>query len=138
MRDFAIELFDKWTALWSGELTLGQEILAPKFTLRYAQPGATVYDEIHDPQTFVEQIARFRAERPGLRYETQGIPVVEIDSARTGSIARPYGARRPGPDGELNLSGTDILRFEQGRIVEVWSVSGGAQGRSFYPDVVGA
>ncbi|MFF3573425.1 hypothetical protein ACFYXQ_37275 [Nocardia jiangxiensis] len=138
MRDFAIELFDKWAALWSGDLALGQEILAPKLTLRYAQPGASVYDEIHDPQTFVEQIELFRSERPGLRYAAQGIPVVEIDSARSGLIARPYGARRPGPDGELNLSGTDILRFEEGEIVEVWSVSGGAQGRSFYPDAVGA
>ncbi|OBF67822.1 hypothetical protein A9X06_35885 [Mycobacterium sp. 852002-51759_SCH5129042] len=98
MRAYGIELFDRWTAMWNGEVELANRIMAPHFTLRYAQPGAEAYDSIHDPETF----------------------------------ARPYGSRRPVADGEIAVSGTDILRVGEGLIVEVWSVSGGTQGRSYY------
>ncbi|MFB8001096.1 nuclear transport factor 2 family protein [Nocardia sp. NPDC056000] len=133
MRGFAIDLFDRWTAMWNGDLALAEEIMAPEFTLRYAQPGAVEYDDIHDRAAFIKQIEVFRAERPGLEFEVQGLPVVEMDDTRTGLIARPYGARITRPDGTaVALSGNDILRTENGQIVEVWSVSGGQGGRSFY------
>lgn len=133
MSEFGIELFDRWVVLWNGDLAVAEEIIAPEATFRYAQPGADAFDSIHDPQALAKLIEQFRAERPGLRYEAQGIPVVQADGERSGIVARPYGARRPTPDGELNVSGTDILRFVDGKIVEVWSVSGGANGRSYYP-----
>ncbi|WP_154788918.1 nuclear transport factor 2 family protein [Nocardia aurantiaca] len=134
MRDYAIDLFDRWTGMWNGDLALADEIMAPEFTLRYAQPGADIYDDIHDRAAFAAAIDKFRAERPGLVFSAQGEPVVEMSDARTGFIARPYGARVTDPDGAVlrDLSGTDILRFENGQIVEVWSVSGGLGGRSFY------
>lgn len=134
MRDFAIELFDRWTAMWDGDLALADEIMAPKFTLRYAQPGADIYDTIHDPAAFAAAIDTFRTDRPGLTFEVQGLPIVEMTDARTGIIARPYGAKVIDPEGAVlrDISGTDILRFENGQIVEVWSVSGGLEGRSFY------
>ncbi|WP_227982530.1 nuclear transport factor 2 family protein [Nocardia spumae] len=132
MRDFGIELFDRWTAMWNGELELAERIMAPRFTLRYAQPGAEVYDTVRDPAAFARQIATFRAALPGQRFEVQGVAVVDIDHGRTGFVARPYGSRRPGADGEIAISGTDILRVVDGLIVEVWSVSGGIAGRSYY------
>ncbi|MFE3188265.1 hypothetical protein ACFXHA_04600 [Nocardia sp. NPDC059240] len=134
MRDYAIDLFERWTAMWNGDLTLAEEIMAAEFTLRYAQPGAEIYDDIHTPAAFAAQIDKFRGEVPGLEYRSQGEPVVEMTDARTGFIARPYGARIVGADGTVarDLSGTDILKFENGQIIEVWSVSGGLVGRSFY------
>ncbi|WP_433711235.1 nuclear transport factor 2 family protein [Nocardia sp. CA-084685] len=133
MRDFGITLFDEWTAMWNGDLGLADKIMAPEFTLRYAQPGASDYDDIHDPRTFAAKIAEFHEQRPGIRFTPQGEPVVEIDNARTGFVARPYGAALTGPDGELvDVSGTDILRIADGLITEVWSVSGGPAGRSYY------
>lgn len=128
MREYGIELFDRWTAMWNGELELAERIMAPRFTLRYAQPGAEIYDTIHDPAAFARQIAAFRAAMPGQLFEVQGEAVVDLDADRNGYVARPYGSRRPG----VAVSGTDILRVAAGRIVEVWSVSGGAQGRSYY------
>ncbi|MBF6327957.1 nuclear transport factor 2 family protein [Nocardia transvalensis] len=133
MTDFGVALFDRWTALWNGDLALAEQIIAPEVTLRYAQPGADAFDAIRDPQGLAARIEQFRAERPGLRYEAQGVPVVRVDGERSGIVARPYGVRRSTPDGEVSISGTDILRFVDGKIVEVWSVSGGVNGRSFYP-----
>ncbi|AHH18035.1 SnoaL-like domain-containing protein [Nocardia nova SH22a] len=133
MRDFGIEVFDLWTAMWNGELELAERIMAPRFTLRYAQPGAVAYDAIHDPAAFARQIAEFRRSMPGLRFEVQGDAVVDLGEGRTGLVARPYGACRPGADGDVRVSGTDILRLDAGLIVEVWSVSGGLHGRPYYP-----
>jgi hypothetical protein len=133
MSEFGIELFERWVVLWNGDLAVAEEIIAPEVTLRYAQPGADAFDTIRDPQALAKRIDEFRAERPGLRYVAQGVPVVQADGERSGIIARPYGASRPTPDGVMNISGTDILRFVDGKIAEVWSVSGGANGRSFYP-----
>ncbi|MCU1641250.1 MAG: hypothetical protein JWN03_1525 [Nocardia sp.] len=133
MRDFGIELFNRWTIMWNGDLALAQEIMAPEFTLRYAQPGASDYDDIHDPKAFAAQIESFHQQVPGLTFTPQGTPVVEMDDTGTGIIARPYGAQFDGPEGtRVDVSGTDILRTENGVIVEVWSVSGGLIGRSFY------
>ncbi|WP_051178836.1 nuclear transport factor 2 family protein [Nocardia concava] len=133
MRDFGIDLFDKWTAMWNRDYDLADEILAPEFTLRYAQPGASAYDTIHDPKSFIAQIQSFHDEVPGLTFTPDAIPVVEMDETRTGIVARPYRARITAPDGTTtDISGTDILRTTHGRIVEVWSVSGGLSGRSFY------
>jgi hypothetical protein len=133
MRDFGIDLFDKWTAMWNGNLALVDEIMAPEFTLRYAQPGADAYDDIHDPTAFATQIAGLHAGVPGLRFVPEGEPVVEMDDTRTGFVARPYGARFTGPDAApVAVSGTDILRTTNGVISEVWSASGGPGGRSYY------
>ncbi|MEV6772260.1 nuclear transport factor 2 family protein [Nocardia sp. NPDC051030] len=135
MREFGIELFNRWTAFWNGELELAEEIMAPEFTLRYAQPGADAYDHIHDPQAFAAKIENHRKLVPGLEFTVQGTPVIEMDDTLTGLVARPYGARFTGADGApVNVSGTDILRTKDGKIVEVWSASGGLIGRSYYPE----
>ncbi|WP_327121397.1 ester cyclase [Nocardia sp. NBC_01730] len=133
MRDFGIDLFDRWTAMWNGDLALADQIMAPEFTLRYAQPGATVYDDIHHPQALAAQIATSRESTPDLRFAPQGDAVIEMDDTRTGFVARPYGAQFTGTGGTpVAVSGTDILRTLNGVITEVWSVSGGPGGRSFY------
>lgn len=55
------------------------------------------------------------------------------DGAPAGLVARPYAARFTAEDGTaVARSGTDTLRVEGGRITEVWSVSSGAGGRTFY------
>jgi len=133
MRDFGIDLFDQWTAMWNGEPALAYKIMAPEFTLRYAQPGADVYDDIHDPRALATRITAHRDSAPGLRFEPQGEAVIEMDDTRTGFVAHPYGAEFSGPDGRtVSVSGTDILRTVAGVITEVWSASGGRGGRSYY------
>lgn len=133
MRDFGIELFEQWTDMWNLNLALVERIMAPEFTLRYAQPGGDVYDHIHDPEALATQVEVFHGQVPGVRFSSDGLPVVEMDDSRTGIVARPYRATITAADGaERVLHGTDILRAENGLIVEVWSVSGGPGGRSFY------
>ncbi|MFE6735964.1 hypothetical protein [Microbacterium sp. NPDC057650] len=128
-----IEIYDRWAQLWSGTLP-ARAIMASSIRLRYAQPGAEHFNEITDVDSFAGAVGAFRAARPGILYEAEGPGVVDFDDEGTGHVARPYLATIPDPDGgaPVRVSGTDILRCECGRIVEVWSVS--ARGLPFYPE----
>jgi len=137
-REIGIEVYDRWAAMWNGDLSLADKIMAPGFRLRYAQPGADVFDDITRPAELAALIAEFRAARNELRYAPEGEAVVDlelIDGEATGMVARPYGSTQLDENGrEVTISGTDVLRLENGLITEVWSVSGGRAGRPFYND----
>jgi hypothetical protein len=133
LRPQGIELFDRWTAMWNGELALAARIMAPAFRLRYAQAGSEAFDECTTPDAIAKLIGGFRDARPGLMFSAEGEAVVDLahgDGGVLGLVARPYLATMPAPNGERTAkSGTDILRVAGGRITEVWSVSAS---RTFY------
>jgi SnoaL-like protein len=134
--EFNVRIFELWSALWNGELRLADRIMAPRFRLRYAQPGTDAYDHVRHPSQLAEVIAQFRAARPGLLFAPDGESVADVhltDGVARGKIARPYVARFTDETGrESRISGIDMLRIEDGLITEVWSVSGGRAGRAFY------
>ncbi|MET7297852.1 hypothetical protein [Embleya sp. NPDC005575] len=136
VRQFGIRTYDQWTAMWNGGLDLAEKIMAPEFTLRYAQPGTEAFDDAHTPRQLADIIAAWHRSRPGLRFEAEGSPVVDLrsgDGAPTGLVARPYRAGYTDADGRpVARSGTDTLRLTGGLISEVWSVSSGPGGRTFY------
>lgn len=136
MRQFGVELYDRWTALWNGDTGLAGEIMAPEFRLRYAQAGTEAFDEVRRPGELTDVIAGWHRKRPGLRFVAEGPAVVDIglvDGAPQGTVARPYVASFVDDDGRtVARSGTDIPAVTGGRITEVWSVSSGAGGRTFY------
>ncbi|GLZ81891.1 hypothetical protein Afil01_66980 [Actinorhabdospora filicis] len=129
-------IYDDWTALWNGGTELAGQIMAPLFTLRYAQANTEPFDEIRTPPQLADVIAAWRDKRGDLRFTAEGTPVVDLellDGTLNGLVARPYLAVFTGDDGgEVARSGTDTLRVEGGLITEVWSVSSGAAGRTFY------
>ncbi|MYS83310.1 hypothetical protein GTZ85_24610 [Streptomyces sp. SID5474] len=123
--------------MWNGDLDLAERIMAPEFTLRYAQPGTEAFDDARTPRQLADIIAAWRRSRPGLRFEAEGSPVVDLRSAAGGApiglVARPYRAAYPDAEGRpVARSGTDTLRVTDGLISEVWSVSSGVGGRTFY------
>ncbi|MFF8375278.1 hypothetical protein ACF07V_03955 [Streptomyces sp. NPDC015661] len=136
MRAFGVGLFDQWTAMWNGDLDLVHEIMAPAFVLRYAQAGTEGFDEVRTPQQLAEIVAAWHKSRTGLLFAAEGTAVVDLspaDGAPTGLVARPYLASFAGEDGaRVARSGVDVLSVREGLIVEVWSVSSGAAGRTFY------
>ena len=47
LRQKGIDTFDEWTAMWNFKLHLAEKIMAPYFTLRYAQADTEPFDDIH-------------------------------------------------------------------------------------------
>ncbi|WP_371483297.1 hypothetical protein [Kitasatospora sp. NBC_00315] len=135
-REFGVGLFDRWTAMWNGDVDLVDEIMAPAFVLRYAQAGTDAFDGIRTPRQLAEVVAAWHRSRSGLLFAAEGTAVVDLtpaDGGPSGLVARPYLASFVGEDDEkVARSGTDVLRVCDGLIVEVWSVSSGAAGRTFY------
>lgn len=132
-------IFELWSRMWNGEVDLVDHIMAPRFRLRYAQPtpGTDAFDHIRQRLQLAEMITQFHRYRSGLRFVPDGEAVTElhlIDGLTTGKVAQPYLAHLADETGRwLRISGIDMLRLDGGLITEVWSVSGGREGRAFYP-----
>jgi len=139
-REAGARIFESWSQMWNGEMALVDQIMAPRFRLRYAQPtpGTEAFDHIRRRPQLADLISRFRQDRSGLRFAPDGEAVTDLDLSdglATGKVVRPYLARFSDEAGRrLRISGIDMLRLEDGLITEVWSVSGGRHGRAFYPD----
>ncbi|MFG2824466.1 nuclear transport factor 2 family protein [Kitasatospora sp. NPDC048365] len=136
LRAYGVELFDRWTALWNGDLAMAEAVMAPEFVLRYAQAGTEAFDEVRTPKQLAAVVEAWHGTRTGLVFAAEGTAVVDLSpvgGAPAGSVARPYLATFATEDGgKVARSGIDMFRVEGGRIVEVWSVSSGAAGRTFY------
>lgn len=136
IRTTGIGLFDRWTAYWNEDYSQ-EEIMAPHLTLHYAQAGGERFDDIHTPQQMTEIIKAWHTMRKNIVFKPEGecvVDLVQSDTGVSGMVARPYFVAFDGEESSrVCRSGTDILKFSDSRIVEVWSVSSGAQGRTFYP-----
>ncbi|EBU8132113.1 hypothetical protein DLM20_25500, partial [Salmonella enterica subsp. enterica serovar Java] len=77
-QDPAIALFDRWTAMWNGNLDLAPEIMATHFVLRYGQPGTEPMDAVHTPEQLQQLIARWRKMRRDPVFRAEGRPIKEI------------------------------------------------------------
>lgn len=100
-----------WTRLWNGEIE-AQRLVAPGFELWF---GAL--DPITGSDAFAAFIERHRAERPGLRYVTHRRPVIDTERQLAGLT---WTAAL----GERVVGGIDMLRFVDGTLMQVWSVTG--------------
>jgi hypothetical protein len=132
LRQFGIDVFDRWTAMWNRELP-AEKVMAPEFTLRYAQKGADAINETRTPAEFEATLDAWHQANPGTRFTPDGTAAVDLTpnpAGPTGIVARPYLATRTVDGATGAVSGTDMLRLVDGLIVEVWSVS--AAGRPFY------
>ena len=137
LRDFGVELFERWTAMWNGDVAVAAEIMTPEFTLHYAQANTERVDDVHTPPQLAELVLFWHGYRPGIRFSAEAEAAVElelVDGLPAGRVARPYLAVFTDPNGQvIARSGIDLLAVRGGRICEVWSVSSGAAGRTFYP-----
>ena len=135
-RERAVELFDRWTALWNGELGLAAEIMADQFILRYGQPGTEMMDDVSTPDEIARLISHWRTARAGPLFAAIGEPVVQLlpeAGAMNGVVVRPYNSSFKVAGAPVKtVSGIDMLYFREGRIFEVLSVSGGRDGRAFF------
>jgi len=138
LKQIGIQIFDQWTDLWNKNLGLSEKILAPRLSLHYTQAGTEAFDKIETPTQLSDMIDFWHQKRSRIVFKTEGEPVVDLtenDNGVFGLVARPYYVSYFDENGnKVARSGTDILKIDYGKICEVWSVSSGALGRTFYPE----
>src|SRR6185503_13877533 len=104
LRDFGITLFDRWTAMWNGDVAVASAIMADTFALHYAQANTERVDNVRTPAGLAELVQFWHSFRPGIRFSAEGDAAVDlelVDGAPSGRIARPYLAVFRDANGDL-------------------------------------
>jgi hypothetical protein len=138
LKQIGVQIFDQWTDLWNKNLALSEQLLASRLSLHYTQAGTEAFDEIHTPAQLCEMIKFWHQKRSRIIFKTEGEPVIDLienDEGISGLVARPYHVSFVDEnEARIARSGVDILKIAKGKIQEVWSVSSGALGRTFYTE----
>jgi hypothetical protein len=114
----AQDLVEQWTALWNGDLSLAERLLTDDFQIHFGgvDEASKAGDSVRGPGQMAAYVDEFRAARPGLLFEVETAPVQD-----EGGMAFRWRASRDG----VERSGIDLLRLDDSRIAEAWSVMGG-------------
>ncbi|GLY64244.1 ester cyclase [Amycolatopsis taiwanensis] len=122
--DTAQVLWEKWTALWNGDLSQAEQVLATDFTLHVAVVGA---DEgtVQGTQGLVDWISLLRTLLGGPTFTVQVGPLIDGDLlCGRWQIQGHYAGGMPGataaPGTPIAFTGTDILRVDNGLLAEYW------------------
>ncbi|QLY29613.1 nuclear transport factor 2 family protein [Nocardia huaxiensis] len=111
-----------WTALWNGDFALAPNLCTPDFRIRFASvsnDGTHPADTARGPEQFVAYLRDFRAARPGMRFALDGAATGSLNATGTGTFAARWCVDAPG-----GPSGIDMFAIVDGKIAEVWSVTG--------------
>jgi predicted ester cyclase len=122
-------LLDRWIELWSGNLTVADEIIGPGFVAHFP-PTTSRSNEIHGSHALQEWIQTTLALFTNVQLTLDGEPVVDEHKIAARWLFR--GIYRDGFPGATALVGTsiafngiDLLRIANGNIVEYWVSSDG-------------
>ena len=116
--DTAVKAWDQWTLMWNGETDLAAEITGDGLRLHFGAVGP--FDDITDGKALGEAVAAFRTGFDSITYRTDVGPIVD----ENGFVAVRWIADAVKEGEPMKKGGIDILRLEDGLIVEVWSVTG--------------
>jgi predicted ester cyclase len=117
------ELYRRWLfGVWCGDLAATKEIFSPDFVGHW--PG----QDVHGPDGVAEQVGMSLRMFSDIRNTLDVGPIVEGDTvAALWTFHGTYMGGIPGatvPAGApVAFSGSDVMRAENGRFVEYWTVS---------------
>ena len=127
----AKRLYERWLALWNGDLAGVGAVVAPDFTLHQVGLGGPLDpEEFRGPDGLVRLIGMGRAPFAELTFRVEVGPIVEGDMlAARWTGAGIYRGGLPGataPAGTpVTFGGNDLLRIVAGKVAEYWVSSDG-------------
>ena len=118
-------LWGSWQDLWNGNLAVAEEIVAPGFVAHLA-PWGNSPGEVRGPEGLKQRIDGSMAAFTDRGFATTVGPLVDGDMVAGRWVFRAaYGGGIPGTSDadigrRVEYAGMDILRVEDGKIVEWW------------------
>ena len=117
-------LWDRWIALWNGDLEQAKEIIHPQFAL-HRTPPPRIPDQVNGREGLLAWIRQTRSLFDDLRFTVEVGPIVDGETVAGRWIAEgSYQGGIPGstaPAGtRVRFHGNDIWRAEGGVIREYW------------------
>ena len=123
-----------WLTLWNGDLALADKVVAEDIVLHATLLDGQDPATINDPKKFAEWVGSLRQAIPDLVFETVVGPISEPAEPTAGIMIaghwRATGTYQGGFPGAtaaagtpVAFNGTDMIRIEDGAVVEYWLVS---------------
>ena len=124
-RDAAAALVASWLDLWNGNDAVAETIISENNRVHAAMIGGGDGSDVSGVAGMVDFVTATRSVSADLVFSVQVGPLVDGDHVVVRWVATGhYGGGMPGagaPAGtEVTLTGTDILRVADGKIVEYW------------------
>ena len=119
------EIWNTWSELWNGNLSLAAEIIAPTFVAHFAPMGMSPA-EVRGPEGLKQWIGGSMAAFTDYSFTTTVGPLVDGDSVAGRWVFRAtYQGGMPGASPaavgkRVEYAGMDLFRVEAGKIVEYW------------------
>ncbi|QBD75747.1 hypothetical protein EPA93_06890 [Ktedonosporobacter rubrisoli] len=119
------ELWKPWFELWNGKLSIADEILAPNFVAHFAPVGSSPA-EVRGPEGMKQWIGGILAAFADFSFTTTVGPLAEDNLIAGRWLFRAtYQGGFPGASAavvgkRVEYAGMDLLRVEDGKIVEYW------------------
>lgn len=119
------ELWGRWLELWNGDFAIADELIAPDFVAHFA-PAGNSPTEVRGPEGLTSWIGGATAAFRDHEFATIVGPIVDGDMIAGRWVFRgTYQGGFPGASPEavgtlVEYEGTDIIRIEDGQIVEYW------------------
>jgi ketosteroid isomerase-like protein len=126
-RDRLTDVLNTWLPMWNGDIDLAADLVHDDFQVWFGtSPGAG--DSVRGPDAFHEFLATYRLELPDATFTPGAIVVDEV--AGGAAMVWSVSVTLPGEDVVSERGGLDHFVFVDGRIREVWSITG-AEPRPF-------
>ena len=119
------ELWQRWSALWNGNLALADEIIAPNFVAHFAAAGPSP-SEVQGSEGLKQWIGGTLAAFTNASFTTSVGPLADEDLVAGRWIFRAtYQGGMPGASPAavgkgVEYAGMDIFRVKDGKIIEYW------------------
>jgi predicted ester cyclase len=119
------DLWKRWVALWNGDLTQADTIIAPNFVAHFAPAGSSPA-EVRGPDGLKQWISGITATFTDYSFTTAVGPLVDGTMLAGRWVFRAtYQGGMPGASPAavgkaIEYAGMDMLRVSDGKIVEYW------------------
>jgi hypothetical protein len=119
--DSFLTFWERWIALWNGDLKLANQIIGEQFVRNLPQARGVLAPR----ERLVELIANVRSRCAGTRLLVDAGPLISqgLVVGRWSLVPQEEHSRVTTPVLVRIAGGTDILRIDNGHIVECWSTT---------------
>jgi hypothetical protein len=117
----AAVLYERWGAMWNGNLDIADEIISENFVAHLTADSMPPPQEIKNPATVKLWIGKIRSSASSLKYEIIQGPIVQNDI-----MAVYWLAIAERGDVVVKKVGVDFLRFSDQKITECWTMNNNA------------
>jgi hypothetical protein len=118
-------IWNKWIAMWNGDLAMADQIIAPDYKLHMSPLGGEDLSIYAGPEGMAGWIGQLHAAIDPFVFEVQVQPLfgdgmIAGRWLASGTYKGGFPGAKAEPGTAIRFSGADFLRVENGKVLEYW------------------